>query len=74
MRQRLPNRRASTSFNFVCGKHSFTATYSCFPGSNQIAEIFLGNWKSGSDVDAAAEGFGDLSIALFASGGPAANN
>jgi hypothetical protein len=56
MRQKLPHRRASTTFSFVCGAHHYTATYSCFPGSAQIAEIFLGNNRaSGSDVDAAAK-------------------
>jgi hypothetical protein len=56
MRQRLPNRRASTSFSFVCGKHSYTATFSYFPGTRRIAEIFLGSGRgSGSDVDATAK-------------------
>jgi hypothetical protein len=54
-RQRLANRRASTTFNFECGRHSYTATVSYFPGTNQLAEIFLGNGRAGSDVDAAAK-------------------
>jgi hypothetical protein len=54
-RRRLPNRRASLTFNFVCGKHEYTATISFFPGTNQLAEIFLGNGRAGSDVDAAAK-------------------
>jgi hypothetical protein len=53
-RRRLPNRRASTTFNFDCGPHRYTATISYFPGTDQIAEIFLGNGRAGSDVDAAA--------------------
>jgi hypothetical protein len=54
-RQRLPNRRASLTLNFDCGPHRYTATISCFPGTDQIAEIFLGNGRAGSDVDAAAK-------------------
>ena len=54
-RERLPNRRASFSFNFNCGAHQYTATVSYFPGSDRIAEIFLGNGRAGSDVDAAAK-------------------
>jgi hypothetical protein len=54
-RQRLPNRRASTTFNFNCGPHRYTATISYFPGTDQLAEIFLGNGCAGSDVDAAAK-------------------
>jgi hypothetical protein len=55
VRQRLPNRRASFSFSFNCGAHLYTATVSYFPGSDRIAEIFLGNGRAGSDVDAAAK-------------------
>jgi len=54
-RQRLPNRRPSFSFNFNCGAHQYIATVSYFPGSDRIAEFFLGNGRAGSDVDAAAE-------------------
>ena len=54
-RRRLPNRRASFTFNFECGQHTYTATVSCFPGTDQVAEIFLGNGRAGSDVDAAAK-------------------
>ena len=53
-RQRLPDRRESLTFNFECG-HRYTATVSYFPGTNQLAEIFLGNGRAGSDVDAAAK-------------------
>ena len=55
MRRRLPNRRPSISFSFKCGPHHYTATISYFPGTNQLAEIFLGNGRAGSDVDAAAK-------------------
>ena len=54
-REKLPNRRASFSFNFNCGAHQYTATVSYFPGSDRIAEIFLGNGRAGSDVDATAK-------------------
>ncbi len=54
-RLRLPNRRNSTTFDFECGVHHYTATVSYFPGTNQLAEIFLGNGRAGSDVDAAAK-------------------
>jgi hypothetical protein len=51
----LPNRRASEHFTFECGPHCYTATISFFPGTSQLAEIFLGNGRAGSDVDAAAK-------------------
>jgi hypothetical protein len=54
-RQRLPNRRASLSFSFKCGPHRYTATVSYFPGTNELAEIFLGNGRAGSDIDAGAK-------------------
>jgi hypothetical protein len=54
-RERLPNRRASTTFSFDCGPHRYTATVSYFPGTDRPAEIFLGNGRAGSDVDAAAK-------------------
>jgi ribonucleoside-diphosphate reductase alpha chain len=54
-RQRLPNRRASTTFNFDCGPHRYSATVSYFPDSYRPAEIFLGNGRAGSDIDAAAK-------------------
>jgi hypothetical protein len=54
MRARLPNRRASTTFTFECGPHRYFATVSYFP-SNELAEIFLGNGRVGSDIDAAAK-------------------
>jgi hypothetical protein len=54
-RQRLPNRRPSISFNFECGVHSYVATISFFPGTDRLAEVFLGNGRVGSDVDTAAK-------------------
>jgi hypothetical protein len=68
----LPNRRASTSFSFVCGSHRYIATYSYFPGTQQIAEIFLGNNRaSGSDVDAAAKDSAILASLCLQAGIPA---
>ena len=54
-RLRLPNRRASETFAFDCGPHRYIATVSYFPGTDRLAEIFLGNGRAGSDVDAAAK-------------------
>jgi hypothetical protein len=54
-RERLPQRRPSITFNFQCGSHVYTATISYFPGTNRLTEIFLGNGRAGSDVDAAAK-------------------
>jgi hypothetical protein len=54
-RERLPNRRPSITLNFQCGPHHYTATISYFPGTNRLVEIFLGNGRAGSDVDAAAK-------------------
>jgi hypothetical protein len=53
-RRRLENRRASTTFTFECGPHRYIATISYFP-NGQLAEIFLGNGRAGSDIDAAAK-------------------
>jgi ribonucleoside-diphosphate reductase alpha chain len=50
VRERLPNRRASTTFNFeVVGLH-YTASFSCFP-DGRVAEIFLSNTKPSSQSD-----------------------
>jgi hypothetical protein len=54
-RTRLPNRRASTTFAFDSGPHCYVATISYFPGTDELAEIFLGNGRAGSDIDAAAK-------------------
>src|SRR5262249_22908970 len=51
-RERLPNRRASETFNFnVKGLH-YWATISRF-ADDRIGEIFLNNHKAGSQVDTA---------------------
>jgi hypothetical protein len=54
-RARLATRRPSTSFAFACGPYHYVATISYFPGTNQLAEIVLGNGRAGSDIDAAAK-------------------
>ena len=54
-RERLPNRRGSVTFAFDCGPHRYVATISFFPGADRLAEIFLGNGRAGSDIDAAAK-------------------
>jgi hypothetical protein len=54
-RERLPNRRGSTTFAFNCGPHRYVATVAYFPGTDRLAEIFLGNSRAGSDIDAAAK-------------------
>ena len=52
-RRRLENRRASTSFNFMVGGLSYTATFSRFENGD-IAELFLSNYKSNSQADTSA--------------------
>jgi hypothetical protein len=54
LRTRLPNRRASETFAFECGTHRYLATISRFP-NRALAEIFLGNGRAGSHIDAAAK-------------------
>jgi hypothetical protein len=54
-RRRLPDRRLCETFGFTCGPHRYTATVSYFPGTDQLAEIFLSNGRAGSDIDAAAK-------------------
>jgi hypothetical protein len=54
-RRRLESRRASTTFAFECGPHSYVATISYFSNTGCLAEVFLGNGRAGSDVDAAAK-------------------
>jgi ribonucleoside-diphosphate reductase alpha chain len=52
-RRRLPDRRASLSFEFECGGLRYTATVSRFP-DGRLAEIFLANHKAGSQAGANA--------------------
>ena len=53
-RQRLPNRRFSTTFNFVCNALTYAASVSYYPSGN-LAETFIRNSKAGSDSDSAAK-------------------
>ena len=52
-RQRLPDRRASETFNVQCAGLSYVATISRFD-DGRIGEIFLTNHKAGSTADTAA--------------------
>jgi ribonucleoside-diphosphate reductase alpha chain len=52
-RERLPNRRASTSFELELHYLRYTASFSCF-GDGRVAEVFLQNHKPGSQSDANA--------------------
>jgi hypothetical protein len=49
-RERLPNKRASISFNFEVGGLRYTATVSRF-SDGRIGEVFLNNHKSGNQSD-----------------------
>jgi hypothetical protein len=53
-RTRLANRRHSINFGFECNGLRYTATVSFFQ-DDRLAEIFLGNRKSGSHSDSAAK-------------------
>jgi hypothetical protein len=53
-RNKLPNRRASVSFNFECNGLGYCATISRYANGN-LAEIFLNNTKTGSHSDSAAK-------------------
>lgn len=55
LRQRLPNRRASTTFNFECNGLAYSATVSHYADGGGLAEVFIGNRKAGSHSDAAAK-------------------
>jgi hypothetical protein len=54
-RRQLPGRRASETFGFRCNNLDYSATISYFPGTNQLAEIFISNSKAGSHSDSAAK-------------------
>jgi hypothetical protein len=53
-RERLPHRRHSVNFSFECNALPYTATASYF-ADGRLAEIFIGNRKSGSHSDSAAK-------------------
>jgi hypothetical protein len=52
-RARLPNRRASTSFELEIAGLRYTATFSRFP-DGRVGEIFLANHKPASQSDSNA--------------------
>jgi hypothetical protein len=52
-RRRLPDRRASESFDVTCNGVNYTATVAYFD-DGRLGEIFLSSHKSGSDTDIAA--------------------
>jgi hypothetical protein len=52
-RERLPNRRASTTFEFELGTLHYFCSFSCF-ADGRVGEIFLQNHKAGSQSDANA--------------------
>jgi hypothetical protein len=49
-RMRLPNRRASETFDFECGGLKYTCTVGRFR-DGRLAEVFLNNHKSNSAAD-----------------------
>ena len=53
-RQRLSNRRASTTFSLECNGLRYVATFSRF-SDGRLAEIFITNAKAGSHSDSAAK-------------------
>jgi len=57
IRERLPNRRASLTFEIMAGGLNYRATVSRFD-DGRVAEIFLTNHKVGSHADTAAEKLG----------------
>jgi hypothetical protein len=58
-RMRLPNRRASISFDIEVAGLRYKATVSCSP-DGQPVELFVGNHKSGNAADVAARDAGIL--------------
>jgi hypothetical protein len=54
VRQRLPDRRESSSLTFELNGLTYVATFSRFPNSGDVGEIFLRNHRVGSSADIAA--------------------
>ena len=57
VRNRLPNRRAATSFDFEHNGIRFVATYSHFADGG-VGEIFISNHKVGSHLNACVRDLG----------------
>jgi hypothetical protein len=53
-RQRLPDRRASTVFNFGCNGLHYTASASWFD-DGRLGEVFVGNHHCNSHADSCAK-------------------
>jgi len=53
-RTRLPNRRPSENFEIIASGLNYRVTVSRFPNGD-LAEIFIGNGKAGSDSDTSAK-------------------
>lgn len=53
-RTRLPNRRASVTFDFECNSLAYSATISLY-SDGALAEVFISNSKAGSHSDSAAK-------------------
>ena len=49
-REKLPNRRPSEAIQFQHNGATYTATVSCFFGSNRLAEIFLDHSRPNSEL------------------------
>jgi hypothetical protein len=47
-RRRLPDRRPSAIFSFEVGGHRYIASFSRFPGTARLAEVFLDSGKPNS--------------------------
>jgi hypothetical protein len=50
-RRRLPNRRHSENFSFRCNELAYTCTFSRFPNTDEIGELFLNNHRVNSHAD-----------------------
>jgi hypothetical protein len=69
-RRRLPNRRASTTFNIEVAGLKYKATVSYFP-NGELAELFVSNHKAGNASDVAARDAGILVSLCLQYGCPA---
>jgi hypothetical protein len=67
-RRRLPNRRRSTTLNLEDAGLRYKITASYFPGSNDLAEVFISNHKAGNAADVAARDCGILISLLLQHG------
>ena len=69
MRERLSNRRASTSFTFECGGLRYHATISHLD-DGRIGEVFISNTKPSSQSDVNARDAGVAASLAFQFGCP----